>query len=103
MTDEQRSRTGKSAAGDRLSASQTAAAGTRHIAELTGKEVVGATGVRPRDDGWTVEVEVLEDAHIPSSADVLALYELELDENGELLSYRRIRRGRRCAIGDDRS
>ncbi|MFD0000573.1 gas vesicle protein GvpO [Nocardia sp. NPDC127526] len=87
---------------DPLTAAETAAAGTRLIAELTGKAVLGATGVRPAEQGWTVEVEVLEDAHIPSSEDVLALYELELDEHGKLLSYRRIRRGKRCVIGDDR-
>ncbi|MFI6866632.1 gas vesicle protein GvpO [Nocardia sp. NPDC050406] len=84
----------------RAGAMETAASGVRHIAALTGREVLSATAVRPSDAGWTVEVEVLEDAHIPSSADILSIYELELDEDGNLLSYRRIRRGRRATIGD---
>ncbi|WP_067714181.1 gas vesicle protein GvpO [Nocardia yamanashiensis] len=87
---------------ERLSAAAAAGAGVRHIAELTGKEILGATGVQPVDDGWQVEVEVLEDTHIPSSEDILALYQVDLDTSGNLLSYRRIRRGKRCVIGDDR-
>jgi Gas vesicle synthesis protein GvpO len=47
------------------------------------------------EDGWIVEVEIVEDRRIPSSADMLALYEIELDADGELLAYRRTRRYRR--------
>jgi hypothetical protein len=51
------------------------------------------TGVEPTDEGgWIVEAEVVEDRRIPSTADMLALYEIELDANGELLAYRRTRR-----------
>lgn len=43
-----------------------------------------------------MEVEVVDDRHIPPpSADMLALYEVVLDLDGELLSYRRTRRYRR--------
>jgi hypothetical protein len=42
-----------------------------------------------------VEVEVVEDRRIPSSGDILALYEAEMDMEGNLLAYRRIRRYRR--------
>jgi gas vesicle protein GvpO len=48
--------------------------------------------VSPTDDGWLVEVEMIEDRRIPSSSDVLALYEVELDLDGELLAYHRVRR-----------
>jgi hypothetical protein len=51
------------------------------------------TGVEPTDEGgWIVEAEVVEDRRIPSTADILALYEIELDADGELLAYRRTRR-----------
>ncbi|MVU77285.1 gas vesicle protein [Nocardia sp. ET3-3] len=110
MADQQRSRAGTSRSsrgaaasdGERLSAAAAAAAGIAHITQLTGQSVLGATAAAPGEHGWTVEVEVLEETHIPSSADVLALYCVELDPAGELLSYRRIRRGQRCTIGDDR-
>ena len=64
----------------------------RHIAELTGKQTEGITGVEPGEDGWIVGVEVVEDRRIPSSTDILATYETEVDMDGELVSYRRVRR-----------
>ncbi len=74
------------------SASRVAAQAAEHISALTAKSVVGVTSVEPSEQGWLVEVEVLEDARVPSSSDMLALYEAELDDNGDLLAYRRTRR-----------
>ncbi len=76
----------------RLNAAQAAKVGLRQITELTGKQPEGVTGVEPGEDGWIVSVEVVEEARIPSSADILATYETEFDLSGELLSYRRMRR-----------
>lgn len=70
------------------------------IAELTGKDTEGVTAVQPSDDGWLVGVEVIEDRRIPSSGDILALYEVDLDMEGDLLSYRRARRYKRSS-GDE--
>ncbi|KAF0968298.1 gas vesicle protein GvpO [Gordonia sp. YY1] len=75
-----------------LSAQDTVALALRAITELTGKETMGATSVTPTDEGWTVEVEVIEDRRIPSSTDMLALYEVDIDLDGQLFSYRRTRR-----------
>jgi hypothetical protein len=72
----------------------------RQITELTGKEPEGVTGVERGDDGWVVGVEVVEDRRVPSSTDILATYEIELDMDGELMSYRRVRRYPR-GRGDD--
>jgi hypothetical protein len=86
----------------RLSAARAASAGLDQIGELTGKQPEGVTSVEPGEDGWIVSVEVVEDPRIPSSADILATYEIELDPGGELLSYRRIRRyarGRGDSLG----
>jgi Gas vesicle synthesis protein GvpO len=75
-----------------LTAAQAAQEGLREIAQLTGKQTEGVTGVEPAEDGWIVGVEVVEDRRVPSSADVLATYEAEFDMDGELLSYRRVKR-----------
>jgi hypothetical protein len=75
-----------------LSAAEAAQAGLRQIGDLTGKQPEGVTGVEPTDDGWVAGVEVVEDRRIPSSSDILAIYEIEFDLSGELLSYRRVRR-----------
>ncbi|MEU6717390.1 gas vesicle protein GvpO [Nonomuraea sp. NPDC046802] len=80
-----------------LNAASAGEFGLRHIVDLTGRETEGVTLVKPKDDGWLVDVEVVEDRRIPSSGDILALYEAELDMEGELLSYRRLRRYRRGA------
>ena len=75
-----------------LTAAQAARTAQRQIAELTGKQPEGVTGVGPAEDGWVVGVEVVEHRRIPSSSDILAAYETALDLGGELLSYRRVRR-----------
>ncbi|MFG1698255.1 gas vesicle protein GvpO [Nonomuraea sp. NPDC049309] len=78
-----------------LDAASAGGAGLRLVSELTGKEAEGVTSVTPADDGWLVEVEIVEDRRIPSSGDMLAVYRVEMDKGGSLLSYRRIRRYRR--------
>ncbi len=76
----------------RMSAAEAGREGLEQIAELTGKDPESVTGVRRSEDGWLVMVDVIEDRRIPSSTDILATYEAELDNDGELLSYRRVRR-----------
>jgi hypothetical protein len=72
----------------------------RQIAELTAKQVEGVIGVERTEDGWVVDIEVVEDRRIPSSTDILATYATTIDPNGELVSYRRVRRYSRGS-GDD--
>jgi hypothetical protein len=74
-----------------LNAAQAAESALDQIANLTTKQSVGVTGVQPTDDGWRVQVEVLEESRIPSTSDLLALYEVDMDISGELLAYRRSR------------
>jgi hypothetical protein len=78
--------------GSSLSARQAARVALRQILELTDKQAESITGVERRENGWTVSIEVVEDRRIPSSADILATYETKIDEDGELMSYRRVRR-----------
>ncbi|MER7891773.1 gas vesicle protein [Micromonospora sp. NPDC094482] len=78
-----------------LSAAEAAREGLRQVVELTGREPVGTTSLRAVQDGWLVGVEVVEDRRIPASTDLLGLYEVELDLDGVLLGYRRVRRYQR--------
>ena len=75
-----------------LTAADVAKSAVREVADLTGKTPVGVTAVEPAEDGWRVEVEVVEESHIPSTSDLMALYEVDLDQDGDLLAYRRTRR-----------
>lgn len=75
-----------------MTAGEAAKVALRQIAALTSKQPEGITEIARTEDGWTVGVELIEDQRIPSSADILATYETTVDADGELVSYRRIRR-----------
>ncbi len=76
-----------------IAAREAARLAPEYIAELTHRQPARITAVEPDDQGgWIVEAEVVEDRRIPSSADMLALYEIELDPDGELLGLGRTRR-----------
>ena len=44
------------------------------------------------DDGWLATVEVVEVSRVPESTDVLASYEIDLDDDRNLRRYARVRR-----------
>jgi hypothetical protein len=68
------------------------------LSELIRHRVEGVSAVRrSEDDGWIVNVDVLEVARIPDTTSLLATYEVELDAVGDLLQYRRVARYRRGA------
>lgn len=75
-----------------LSAAEAGREGLRQVTGLTGKDPEGVCGVQRSQDGWLVTVDVVEDRRIPSSTDILSTYQAEIDDDGELLSYRRVRR-----------
>jgi hypothetical protein len=83
-----------------MTAREAAEVSREHITEMTGYEPVAMTSVESTDDdGWVVEFEVIEERRIPSSADILALYEVEVDPDGELLAFHRTRRYHRGQTG----
>ena len=87
-----RSRSGRDAEQPSVTAREAVEMAREYLADMTERTPVQTTSVSPTDDGWLVEVEMVEDRRIPSSSDVLAIYEVELDLDGELLAYRRVRR-----------
>src|SRR4051794_15125822 len=64
----------------------------RELGELMGREPESVSSFERDDDGWRVTLEFLELERIPNTSDVLASYEATLDEDGELIEYRRVRR-----------
>ena len=75
-----------------MTAAEAARAALDQIADLTAKQPEGITGVERTEDGWTVGLELVEDQRIPSSSDILAMYEIAIGTDGALQSYRRIKR-----------
>jgi hypothetical protein len=64
----------------------------QEIMSLLGRKPEAVVSIEQRDGGWTVGLEVVEIRRIPDTADILAIYEVRLDADGELHSYRRTRR-----------
>ncbi|MBL7496593.1 gas vesicle protein [Frankia sp. CNm7] len=62
------------------------------FAQLTGQEPERVSGVRPADDGWSVLIDVVELERIPSTTSVLATYRADVDADGNLCGYERLRR-----------
>jgi hypothetical protein len=57
--------------------------------ELRGVDAESVSGLTRSAEGWVVTLEVVELHRIPESTDVLATYEVEIDERGRLLRYQR--------------
>jgi hypothetical protein len=83
-----------------MTAREAAEIAREYITDMSGHEPVAMTSVESTDDeNWVVEFEIVEDRRIPSSSDILALYEVEVDPDGELVAFRRIRRYARGQTG----
>ncbi|PRY02365.1 gas vesicle protein GvpO [Allonocardiopsis opalescens] len=60
--------------------------------ELVGIPVEGVSGVEKAEDGWTVTLEAVELLRVPDTVSLLATYTVDLDSEGDLAGYRRVRR-----------
>jgi Gas vesicle synthesis protein GvpO len=86
--------------GDAHDAAQRA---REQLEELLGKPVESVSSLERTHDGWVVALEVVELSRIPESTDVLASYELELDDDLNFRRYQQARRYHRsqAARGDE--
>ncbi|GGQ47588.1 gas vesicle protein [Streptomyces ruber] len=73
------------------------------LAELTGLVPESVSTFEQSEDGWTLEVEVLELERVPDTMSLMASYLVELDQDGELTGYRRVRRYERGRADPRRS
>jgi hypothetical protein len=67
-------------------------AAVEQFTQIAGRQPDGVTGVRGTDAGWSVLVDVVELERIPASTSVLATYRVDVDRDGVLQSYERLRR-----------
>ena len=63
--------------------------------------VDGITGLSRAEEGWVVTLEALERRAIPDTMDVLGLYEVRLDNEGNLLSFDRKKLRKRGETKED--
>lgn len=79
--------------GSRPSAGELTQRAREELSQITGLPAESVTSFERADDGtWRVAVELLEFARIPESEDLLGVYEAELDDDGQLLGFRRLER-----------
>jgi len=57
--------------------------------KLIGLKLNSVVGVAKKDDGWKVTVEMVEKESIPNSMDILGLYEISLNKDGEIEGFER--------------
>ncbi len=84
----------------RFSAPQAAREAAKQLAELTSLKFDSVSAVDKNETGWHVTVSLVELSRIPHSTDVLGVYEVELDAEGNLERYHRGPRYLRDQIGD---
>jgi hypothetical protein len=70
----------------------------QQLAELLGRVPESVSALKPAEDGWQADVEVLELERIPDTTSILATYRVSLDAHGDLVAYERIHRYTRGQI-----
>ena len=61
----------------------------KELSKLTGLTASSTVGVVKDEKGWNISIEMVEKRSIPDQMDLLALYEVLLDEDGNLLNFER--------------
>jgi len=61
----------------------------KSLVELTGFTCPSAIGVSKEGETWQIIIEITEKPSLASNLEVLGIYEVHLDVNGNLLDYMR--------------
>lgn len=73
-----------------MSVSNIANQAKKQLSELTKLEPSTVSGMTKEGEEWIVTLEMVEKKSIPDSMDVLGVYEVRLNNDGELLNFNRI-------------
>ncbi|MET7609488.1 gas vesicle protein [Streptomyces seoulensis] len=71
---------------------------SEQLTELLGRSPDSISSLKPTNDGWEADVEVLELERVPDTTSVMATYRVSLDKEGDLVAYERTRRYTRGQI-----
>lgn len=62
----------------------------KQLADLTGFENPAGVGLRKEEEDFVVTVEIIEKKAIPDGMNVLGVYDVRLNTNGDLQAYEKI-------------
>ena len=72
-----------------MNANEVVEKAQQEFVRLGKKPADGVSGLSKTEEGWAVLLEALERKAIPDTMDILGLYELHLDNEGNLLDLTR--------------
>ena len=75
-----------------MKAHEIGALAKSELQSLTGLEVETVSSIQRQGDAWDVTVDLIELHMTPNTRDVLAVYDVQLDNDGNLVGYRRMGR-----------
>lgn len=84
----------------RISPGRVAREAAEQLTALIGRQVTGIVAFERDDDGFTVELEVVELERVPDTMTILGSYEVRLDDHGDLVGYRRLARYPRSRVDE---
>ena len=59
------------------------------LSKVTGLELSTTIGAAKEEKGWKVTIEMVEKHSLPDQMDILATYEVILDNNGNVIEFNR--------------
>lgn len=74
----------------------------QQLRDVLGNEPESVSGLERSGGNWRVALEVVEVRRVPESTDVLASYEVVLDDDGGIVQMQRLRRYRRSQVDEGR-
>jgi hypothetical protein len=61
----------------------------KELVELTGFTSPSGIGAKKQDGGWVVTIQIMEKKSIPEGMDILGIYDVKIDSEGNILGYER--------------
>jgi hypothetical protein len=85
----------------KMNANEIATEAKNQLVQLTGLMPAVVSSLTKDEGGWRITVELIEMKRIPEANDLLATYDIQMDDLGNLLRYQRTRRYLRGATMEE--
>ena len=72
-----------------------------NLAILTNLGLNGVIGISKEGSEWKTTVELIERKSIPDTSDILGIYEVRLDDEGEIVGFNRVKLRKRGETQED--